>query len=87
MKRQGNRRATPAPRKPRTTKRSPPLSAKALEIVALVEAISADCGVRNGVVLGRGIARLLAETYGRNGKQPAWVRDIVAHYIGKPRES
>jgi hypothetical protein len=64
-----------------------PRSAKAVEIVALVEALSGDVGTKNGVHLGKGIARLLAKVYDRRGRTPVWVRELVAHYTGKARES
>ena len=82
MKRQGTRGATRARRKPRAHKRAAAGSRKAIEIVGLVEAISADFGAGDGVHLGQGIARLLAEVYKqRRGPTPAWVTQLVTHYI------
>jgi hypothetical protein len=72
----------------RPTKRAGPRAAKALEIVGLVEAISADMGKGNGVHLGSGIARLLAEAYElRGGPIPLWVRQLVAHYAQRRSQS
>lgn len=88
MKRQGKRGATRARRKPRGRARAAARSPKAIEIVGLVEAISGDFGTGNGVHLGRGIARLLADVYKeRRGTTPAWVRALVAHYAETRRES
>ena len=87
MKRQG-RRAARKPRKhSRGTKRPRPASPKTLEIVGLVEAISSDFGAGNGVYLGSGIARLLAEKYRQRGRVPAWVEELIAHYAERAREA
>ncbi|HVH11122.1 MAG TPA: hypothetical protein VM736_15105 [Gemmatimonadales bacterium] len=88
MKRRGKRGAARARRNPpAATKRAGPRSPKAIEIVGLVEALSADLGVGNGLYLGSGIARLLAETYEqRRGAIPPWVQQLVAHYAGRSHE-
>jgi len=58
-----------------------PRSRKASEIVALVEQLSSGLGSHDGVVLGRGLARLLAEAYGTRGRSvPAWVEQLMAYY-------
>jgi hypothetical protein len=65
-----------------------PRSPKAAHIVGLVHALSADFGRKDGVYLGRGIARLLAAAYGkRRGPLPGWVKDLVAHYTAKGGKS
>jgi hypothetical protein len=89
MKRQGKSGAVRARRKaPRASKSGNSSSAKAIEIVALVEAISSDLGVGNGVHLGRGIARLLTDAYQqRGGTIPRWVEQLVSHYSDHNRES
>ncbi len=88
MKRQGKNGARRARRPPRATKRAAARSPKTVAIVSLVEAISADCGARNGVVLGEGIARLLLDVYKqRRGTIPAWVTQLVTHYTGTARKS
>jgi len=56
-------------------------SPKTAEIVRLVEALSAGVGSHDGVVLGRGIAELLRNAYrAKQGKVPAWVRELIAYY-------
>jgi len=58
-----------------------PRSRKASEIVALVEQLSSGLGSHDGVVLGRGLARLLAEAYETRGRSvPAWVEQLMAYY-------
>lgn len=64
----------------RTDNGGGPRSAKAVEIIALVEALSGDLGARNGQHLGAGLARLLADVYNRRGPTPAWVKELAAHY-------
>jgi hypothetical protein len=71
----------------RAAKAGGPRSTKALEIVALVEALSGDFGTKNGVAMGKGIAQLLAKAHDRRGRTPVWVRELVAYYTGKARES
>lgn len=71
----------------RAAKPKGPRSAKALQIVALVEALSGDVGSRDGVHLGTGIARLLARVYPRRGAAPSWVKDVIAYYSNASRES
>ncbi len=68
--------------RPETTKRPAMLSSpKAAEIVALVEQLSAGLGAHDGVVVGRGLARLLADAYGaRDRPLPAWVKQLIAYY-------
>ena len=55
--------------------------------MALVEALSGDFGTKNGVAMGKGIAQLLAKAHDRRGRTPVWVRELVAYYTGKARES
>jgi hypothetical protein len=69
------------------TKRRPP-SPKAAHIVGLVHALSGDFGAKDGVYLGRGIARLLATAYEqRRGTMPRWVKHLVTHYAAKGAKS
>lgn len=88
MKRKGKSEAARARRKSsRAPTRAAPASPKTIEIVGLVEAISADLGSGNGVYLGNGIARLLADVYQeRRGTVPTWVRQLVAHYTKRSSE-
>ena len=58
-------------------------SPKAAEIVALVEDLSSGLGTRDGVVVGRGLARLLA----RARPVPAWVKQLIAYYRPSGRPS
>lgn len=75
-------------KRPRATKGRGPRSPKAAHIIGLVEALSAGLGSHDGVHLGRGIARLLADSYGqRRGTVPPWVQDLIAHYAGTDRGS
>jgi hypothetical protein len=71
------------------TKRPPTLSShKAAEIVTLVEELSAGLGTRDGVVMGRGLARLLQEAYqARRRPVPAWVEQLIAYYHPSGRPS
>ena len=64
------------------TKRPATLSSpKAAEIVSLVEALSSGLGTRDGVVVGRGLARLLAAAYETGGRSvPAWVVQLSDYY-------
>ena|SRR2546425_1254703 len=73
------RSARPGPAKRPAMLSSP----KAAEIVALVEDLSSGLGTRDGVVVGRGLARLLA----RARPVPAWVKQLIAYYrpaAGRP---
>jgi len=66
--------------RPRATKHAS--HPKVVEIVRLVEALSEGLGSHDGVVVGRGIARLLLDAYReRERPVPRWVRDLAAHYI------
>jgi hypothetical protein len=65
--------------------RKPP-SPKALEIVRLVEALTAGVASHDGVVLGRGIAELLRDAYReRKRAVPRWVRELIAYYAREKR--
>ena len=66
----------------RATRRSPKTPApKALEIVRLVEALTAGVASHDGVVLGRGIAELLRDAYPKWQRTvPRWVRALIAYY-------
>jgi hypothetical protein len=69
-----------------TRRNRKPTSAKAAEIVRLVEALSTGVGSHDGVVLGRGIAELLRDAYReRQGSVPRWVRDLIAYYAREKR--
>jgi hypothetical protein len=62
------------------------LSPKAVEIVRLVEALSADHGSHDGVVVGRGIASRLQDAYAARGRSvPRWVRELLTHYARQKR--
>ena len=62
----------------RTTLLSSP---KAAEIVSLVEELSAGLGTRDGVELGRPLARMLADAYNARGRPiPAWVEQLTAYF-------
>jgi hypothetical protein len=94
VKRQGRsgaaraRRNAPRATKTGNSKSGNSRSAKTIEIVGLVEAISSDLGVGDGVYLGRGIARLLVDAYRqRRGTIPKWVEQVVRHYFDHSRES
>ena len=87
MKRTGRHatRRTSAPRPSATQHASHP---KVVEIVRLVEALSDSLGSHDGVLIGRGIARLLVDAYGeRPQPMPRWVRELVAHYAPAKRKS
>jgi hypothetical protein len=59
-----------------------PGSRKASEIVALVEQLSSGLGSHDGVVLGKGLSRLLADAYQARGRSiPAWVEQLTAYYV------
>jgi hypothetical protein len=56
-------------------------SPKAAEIVTLVEELSSGRGTRDGVVVGRGLARLLGDAYAaRRRPVPGWVEQLIAYY-------
>ena len=58
-----------------------PPSRKASEIVSLVEQLSSGLGSHDGVVLGKGLARLLADAYQARGRSiPVWVEQLSAYY-------
>jgi len=78
------RSARPGPAKRPAMLSSP----KAAEIVALVEDLSSGLGTRDGVVVGRGLARLLADAYGARARPvPAWVKQLIAYYRPSGRPS
>jgi len=67
--------------RPKQAQPTRPRSRKASEIVALVEQLSSGLGSHDGVVLGRGLARLLADAYQARGRAtPAWVEQLTAYY-------
>jgi len=77
LKRTGMR---PGERNPKT------LSPKAVEIVRLVDALSASHGSHDGIVMGRGIGSLLRDAYSVRGKTvPRWVRELMAYYARAKR--
>ncbi len=71
--------------RPGAAKRPATLSSpKAAEIVSLVEALSSGLGTRDGVVVGRGLARLLTDAYEARGRSvPAWVVQLTDYYHGR----
>jgi len=77
LKRTGTR---PGERNPKT------LSPKAVEIVRLVDALSASHGSHDGIVMGRGIGSFLRDAYSVRGKTiPRWVRELMAYYARAKR--
>ena len=68
------KRAKPAhPKRPR--------SRKASEIVTLVEQLSSGLGTPDGVILGKGLSRLLADAYAARGRSvPTWIKDLTVYY-------
>jgi hypothetical protein len=53
----------------------------------LVEQLSSGLGSHDGVVLGRGLSRLLADAYQARGRSiPPWVEQLTVYY-GKKRKS
>ena len=65
-----------------------PSSPKAAEIVSLVEELSSGLGTRDGVVVGRGLARLLADAYEARGRSvPDWVADLTDYYRRRRTQS
>ena len=77
MKRAGTR---PGERNPKT------LSPKAVEIVRLVDALSASHGSHDGIEMGRGIGSLLRDAYSVRGKTiPRWVQELMAYYARAKR--
>jgi len=71
----------------RASGRSPKtLSPKAVEIMRLVDALSAGRGSHDGVVIGQGLATLLQGAYAARGRSvPRWVHELLAHYAHKKR--
>jgi hypothetical protein len=62
------------------------LSPKAVEIVRLVDALSADRGSHDGVMVGRGIADLLRVAYAARGRSvPRWVEELRVYYAREKR--
>jgi len=62
------------------------LSPKAVQIVRLVDALSAGYGSHDGIVVGRGIGSLLRDAYSARGKAiPRWVRELMAYYARAKR--
>ncbi len=69
------------------TKRTRARSPKVEEIVRLVHTLSSNLGSEDGVVVGRGVARLLAGAYRERGRSlPRWVKQLAAHYGVKPED-
>ena len=65
--------------KPAQPKR--PRSRKASEIVALVQQLTSGLGTPDGVILGQGLSRLLADAYAARGRSvPAWVKHLTVYY-------
>ena len=59
-------------------------SPKAAEIVSLVEELSSGLGTRDGVVVGRGLVRLLTDAYEARGRSvPTWVVQLTDYYHGR----
>ena len=71
--------------RPGAAKRTVTLSSpKAAEIVSLVEALSSGLGTRDGVVVGRGLVRLLTDAYEARGRSvPTWVVQLTDYYHGR----
>ena len=70
-----------APGPSKTKRRATLSSPKAAEIVSLVEDLSSGLGTPDGVVVGRGLARLLADAYEARGRSvPAWVVQLSDYY-------
>lgn len=70
------------------SKRTQSTSPKAAEIVSLVHALTTDLGSNDGVIVGRGIAELLAEAYRIEGLPlPRWVDQLTAQFAPKKRSS
>jgi hypothetical protein len=68
--------------------RKGPRTTKAVQIVKLVQALSPSLGSSDGVYLGRGIARLLADAYAkRPGAMPRWARELIAYYSSSTKAS
>lgn len=84
MKRTGTRPGgrSRSKRQPETGRSPKTPSPKALEIVRLVEALTAGVASHDGVVLGRGIADLLRDAYHeRQRTVPRWVGELIAYYV------
>jgi len=71
--------------RPGAAKRPATLSSpKAAEIVSLVEELSSGLGTRDGVVVGRGLVRLLTDAYEARGRSvPTWVVQLTDYYHGR----
>jgi len=53
----------------------------------LVEQLTSGLGTPDGVILGQGLSRLLADAYAARGRSvPAWVKQLTAFY-GDGRKS
>ena len=88
MKRTGTRPGgrSSSKRQPESRRSPKTQSPKALEIVRLVEALTAGVASHDGVVLGRGIAELLGHAYGDWQRTvPRWVRELIAYYAREKR--
>jgi hypothetical protein len=63
------------------TKRTKATSPKVAEIVRLVHILTSDIGSGDGVVVGRGVARLLESAYRERGRPlPRWVKQLAGHF-------
>jgi hypothetical protein len=72
--------------RPKQAQPTRPRSRKASEIVALVEQLSSGLGSHDGVVVGRGLSRLLADAYQARGRSiPPWVEQLTAYYRNHPK--
>ena len=70
--------------RPKQAQPTRPRSRKASQIVALVEQLSSGLGSHDGVVLGKGLSRLLADAYQARGRSiPAWVEQLTAYYVNR----
>jgi len=53
----------------------------------LVQQLTSGLGTPDGVILGQGLSRLLADAYAARGRSvPAWVKQLTAFY-GNGRKS
>ena len=69
---------------PRRNPKTP--SPKAVEVVRLVEALTAGVASHDGVVVGHGIAELLRDAYReRQRPVPRWVRELIGYYAREKR--
>lgn len=70
-------------RRPLATKRTNAATPNGAEVVRLVQIPSSGLGSEDGVVLGRGIAALLAQAYGNQRLAlTAWVKQLATQYGG-----